>query len=52
MGSVIASGVRVVVYPRMAGEFVGPAEAFRAARERARMRPFASVRSDMSCLML
>lgn len=49
---VAAARVGVVVDARMASEFVGTAEAFSATRELAGMRLLASVRPNMTSLVL
>lgn len=45
-------GLVAVVNPPVSRQLIAPAEPFRTPREIARMRPFPSMRPDVSCLVL
>ena len=52
MRPVASLRVGVVVYPRVAGQLVGPTEAFRATGELARVRLLTRMCTDVSGLVL
>ena len=52
MSLLIPAGIRIVVYPGVASQLVGPAEALATSRKLAGMRLLAGVRTDVTGLML